>query len=835
MGNPFTRLWQVFSVLKYSKRTVALIATIAIIAAIPLTVLMSQQQQNTRQQASVTCQKCVTTTYCPSGNQRDQTNDGACTASAPTCCKSNPTTAACGVAGTECGNGKQACCTGFECPLAYPGNPQICRLKSIYTCSGNDTNKCSTLSTQTCPGAFPNTTDKTCPTGRKCCTSQAPATSVICPGTYTVSGKTYDLKCATTQPSGYTNLSTTPITAGATYTSSCASTCWYKETVSTTFNCNQDLGDVVYACSTSSSCPATWTEKKDVATSCGNTVACCTKTYAPQGGESLGCSKTFSDVPSTDPLYPAVNSLAACCIIKGYTNGTFKPGTTSTGKITRAQAIAFIVRYHNKFHNWQLLAPASPSFVDVDPGDAWYQEIETAKARGLIQGYPVTGVSTKPEFRPYGDWIYGFNNSWFGANFSSNVSSTGMTGTITRTDFVQKMYDYAKTSDSTALNACISTPPCDEGIECDPNKCEPSTTNPIQCGEAKGKKVNCQFKKLKTDPTKTCTPQTAPAETCIYNCDSTKGEACTEGICTVPAACNNNGVCEPSKGETTANCSNDCRTTTCRTSGQSCSTASPCCSGQNLTCTNGTCQTTTTTCNLPNRNPHFECRSNTCVAVNTCAQNSSSCSAAGGSCDIVQGNTVLSLTLGLDGIGTTGDNPNPTLHTSSNKNPNKKSRPVTVVVVDKSGNETTKNGQIAYDEASGSATFGKFKTTVDLGTLATGEYTVKVTSTGYLTTLVSSMVSLTRGSTTQAPSARLVTGNVNNEDISRNVLDIQDYNILIGCVQDEDFTKIPKEFSDQCNRVASNKDLSDLDDNGKVDKNDWNLWIRELSKQYGAQ
>lgn len=146
-----------------------------------------------------------------------------------------------------------------------------------------------------------------------------------------------------------------------------------------------------------------------------------------------------------------------------------------------------------------------------------------------------------------------------------------------------------------------------------------------------------------------------------------------------------------------------------------------------------------------------------------------------------------------------------------------------------------KTGQAVYDGTSSSSTYGKFKATIDLGTISTGSYTIKVTSPVYLTTLVSSMATINSGTTNTAPTARLTTGNINNEALSKNTLDIMDYNILLGCVRDETITNIPAAFITSCNSTASNTTLSDLDDNGAVDRNDWNLWIRELGHQLGAQ
>ena len=95
---------------------------------------------------------------------------------------------------------------------------------------------------------------------------------------------------------------------------------------------------------------------------------------------------------------------------------------------------------------------------------------------------------------------------------------------------------------------------------------------------------------------------------------------------------------------------------------------------------------------------------------------------------IPAGNTVFALTIGLDGLGSTGDNANPENSSGSNKNPNRKSRNAAVGVFTGNGDSVAnKSGTINYDTES-----GKFIGSVDLGNLAGGNYNVKVKSDGYL-------------------------------------------------------------------------------------------------------
>ncbi|MCL4354737.1 hypothetical protein M1349_04730 [Patescibacteria group bacterium] len=270
----------------------------------------------------------------------------------------------------------------------------------------------------------------------------------------------------------------------------------------------------------------------------------------------------------------------------------------------------------------------------------------------------------------------------------------------------------------------------------------------------------------------------------------------------------------------------------CKTSG-SCATSTQCCSG--YTCTSGTCQPITPDCQPLNgvatsKNP-YKCSNNACSRVTTISCEVDACSPRDANTCSPGGNTTLTLTLGLDGLGTTGDNANPALHSGSNKNPGHKSRSIKVKLVSSTGQALPdKTGQVEYSSSS-----GKFTSTINLGAITSGSYTVKVNSPVYLTTIVSSMMTITSGTANNAPTARLTTGNINDEGLSNNTLDIMDYNILLGCVRDDTITNIPAAFIASCNSNANNATMSDLDDNGIVDRNDWNLWIRELGHQLGAQ
>jgi|GEM_PF-2297693 len=195
---------------------------------------------------------------------------------------------------------------------------------------------------------------------------------------------------------------------------------------------------------------------------------------------------------------------------------------------------------------------------------------------------------------------------------------------------------------------------------------------------------------------------------------------------------------------------------------------------------------------------------------------------------IPAGNTVFALTIGLDGLGSTGDNANPGNSSGSNKNPKRPSRNIKIEVFVGSGeSKANKSGTLTYQTGS-----GKFTGNVDMGTLASGNYNVKVKSDGYLKRLVPGIQNVTFpsetiGRTYNVPAVNLVAGDINGD----NAINILDYNILISC------SVFSTDNHGACNgaSIANSQYavLSDLDDNGAVNQFDYNLFIRELSVQNG--
>ncbi|PIP74920.1 MAG: hypothetical protein CO135_00645 [Candidatus Levybacteria bacterium CG_4_9_14_3_um_filter_35_16] len=299
------------------------------------------------------------------------------------------------------------------------------------------------------------------------------------------------------------------------------------------------------------------------------------------------------------------------------------------------------------------------------------------------------------------------------------------------------------------------------------------------------------------------------ASSCPSNRPPANGFCDGETICCGPATttqnCNYNGICEPSERETVANCS-DCATTTTCPSGTSktpkaCS-GSTCSQGKSSTCVADSCTT------------NANCVTSTSTSTSTTSTSSTTTTTP------PAGSTILALTLGLDGIGSTGDNLNPS-SVDSNKNPLHTTRNVSVKIYDKAGAEKVNGtGSTAYN-----ATTGKFTGSITLASFTTGDYIVKVKTDGFLRRLIAGIQTIRAGTTNTMPLTTLINGDIDND----NKLTIFDYNLLINCSsfkKDKISTNTPA-----CS--ASIKIHADLDDNGIVNQYDYQLFIREFSAQAG--
>jgi hypothetical protein len=177
----------------------------------------------------------------------------------------------------------------------------------------------------------------------------------------------------------------------------------------------------------------------------------------------------------------------------------------------------------------------------------------------------------------------------------------------------------------------------------------------------------------------------------------------------------------------------------------------------------------------------------------------------------------LTFTVFLHGIGNSGDNANPDSSTLSNKNPVRQQRNVTAYVYNDQNQLTaTQTGTITYD-----STNGDYTGNVDFGnSIPDGYYTVLLKEDTHLRKSVPGIIHITPQQNNTMPAVTLVTGDVNSD----NIINILDYNILIGCYSD----LLP---AVSCN--ANSKVISDLNDDGFVNQTDYNLFLREITVQNG--
>ncbi len=176
--------------------------------------------------------------------------------------------------------------------------------------------------------------------------------------------------------------------------------------------------------------------------------------------------------------------------------------------------------------------------------------------------------------------------------------------------------------------------------------------------------------------------------------------------------------------------------------------------------------------------------------------------------------TLMSLNLKLHGIGKGGDNANPT--SLGNQNPIHTQKTISVSMFNSSNQLiSNKSGTIVYQSSP-----GVFTGTIDMGNnLSSGVYSITLKTEKYLTRLIP-IQNIISGQNNSLPQAVLVVGDINGD----NKLSILDYNILIGCYSEES-------LAISCS--ASQKQLSDLDDNGSVNQFDYNLFLRNFSAQSG--
>lgn len=88
----------------------------------------------------------------------------------------------------------------------------------------------------------------------------------------------------------------------------------------------------------------------------------------------------FNDIPGDHPYFAYIEAAYAHGLIDGYGDGSFRP----YNNVTRGQVAKIIVQAAGL----RLIEPHKPSFTDVSPGSTFYTYIETARANGILSGYP---------------------------------------------------------------------------------------------------------------------------------------------------------------------------------------------------------------------------------------------------------------------------------------------------------------------------------------------------------------------------------------------------------------------------------------------------------------
>lgn len=177
------------------------------------------------------------------------------------------------------------------------------------------------------------------------------------------------------------------------------------------------------------------------------------------------------------------------------------------------------------------------------------------------------------------------------------------------------------------------------------------------------------------------------------------------------------------------------------------------------------------------------------------------------------GGITINMQLLLHGIGKGGDNANP--GSGGNPTPIHTTRTITATLINASGQpQTQANGTIQYNSAS-----GNFTGNITISSVPAGAYLVKIKVPGFLQKQLPTIVDTTKQTTFTPTQAAVVTGDVTND----NTLSLADYIMITNC------------FGSKINTPScQDKTAADINDDGKIDGIDYNLFLRELSTQNGA-
>lgn len=185
------------------------------------------------------------------------------------------------------------------------------------------------------------------------------------------------------------------------------------------------------------------------------------------------------------------------------------------------------------------------------------------------------------------------------------------------------------------------------------------------------------------------------------------------------------------------------------------------------------------------------------------------------------GGTSASLTLVSPAISTSGGNTQP-LHPS---------RLVTLKLYNIDKQQTT----TVQDSVTFNGTNAFTNQNFNLGSIPTGNYEILLYMPGNLQKVLTqangtNTFAIQAGTALTIPSVTLIPGDIgpipgsNGQPYGDNILDISDYNVLIGCYGDNQTTS-------SCNDVA--KVAADLNDDGKIDAVDYNILLRSFATRDG--
>ncbi len=191
----------------------------------------------------------------------------------------------------------------------------------------------------------------------------------------------------------------------------------------------------------------------------------------------------------------------------------------------------------------------------------------------------------------------------------------------------------------------------------------------------------------------------------------------------------------------------------------------------------------------------------------------------------IPGKTYLNFRIGIDGIGST-----PRIPIGGNKNPTNIWRGLNFKIYNTITNTlsfTGTNITFTYNQNS-----EKFELLYDLPSvenLPNGSYNIYVDGPGYLTNQYPGSFSITQGQVTDLTSNNfyLITGNVNNTDLSENRIDLMDYNLLLSC-------SVYSQNRSACDADENNEKYTDLNDDGFVNEDDYTLFLKEFANQQGV-